>query len=310
MPSHLVGEIAALGTSTLWTLGAILFASAGRRIGALSVNAFRIVAGAVLLGVTHLLTLGTVIPNASNSQWLYMGLSGIIGLVLGDLGYFSALVIIGPRRSVLLMSLAPIFSAILAYFVLGEILGIWAIIGILITLSGVGLVILEREEKSSEVSLSKSQKIKGNLFGLVGSLGQGIGLVFSKYGMVFAAQNSKVPLNPLSATLIRMIVAAAFIWFFLLILGKLPHVMNSFKDKKGLSRALGGAVTGPFLGVWLSMIAVTFTHTGIAATLMSLMPVFIIPLLWILYRQKTNWRGSAGAVIAVGGVAILFLLGK
>ena len=47
---------------------------------------------------------------------------------------------------------------------------------------------------------------------------------------------------------------------------------------------------------------------GMAATLGSLMPVFIIPVVYVLYRQKTSWRGVLGAVIAITGVAILMLL--
>jgi drug/metabolite transporter (DMT)-like permease len=56
------------------------------------------------------------------------------------------------------------------------------------------------------------------------------------------------------------------------------------------------------------MVAVTYAETGVAQTLMSLMPVLIIPAVWILYRQRTSWRGILGAVIAVFGVSILFLV--
>jgi drug/metabolite transporter (DMT)-like permease len=58
----------------------------------------------------------------------------------------------------------------------------------------------------------------------------------------------------------------------------------------------------------LSMVAVAYTETGIAQTLMSLMPVIIIPLVWIFYREKTSIRGLIGAAMAVIGVAILFLI--
>jgi drug/metabolite transporter (DMT)-like permease len=67
-----------------------------------------------------------------------------------------------------------------------------------------------------------------------------------------------------------------------------------------------GALVGPFLGMTLSLVAISETATGIASTLTSLMPVFIIPVVWIIYREKTSWRGIIGAIIAVIGVAILF----
>jgi len=62
------------------------------------------------------------------------------------------------------------------------------------------------------------------------------------------------------------------------------------------------------LGVTLSMVAVTYTQAGIAQTLMSLMPVLIIPIVWVLYKQRTSWRGILGAVVAVIGVAILLII--
>lgn len=306
--SHLIGETAAVCTSILWTVTSIFFASASRRIGALSVNAYRILVAVLLLGGTHIFALGTIVPSANNSQWFYLGLSGIIGLALGDFGYFSSLALIGPRRGVLLMSTAPIFSSLFAYLILDELLGLWAITGIAITLAGVCVVILEKEEESSEVSLPKRQKTLGLLFGLGGSMGQGIGLVISKYGMITVADDPSAPLNPLSATLIRMLAATFSIWLFVIITNRLSKVAHASKDRKGMTRTMGGATTGPFLGVWLSMVAVTYTVAGVAATLMSLMPVMIIPVIWILYKQKTSWRGILGATIAVIGVAILFLM--
>ncbi len=306
--SHLIGETAAVCTSLLWTVTSIFFASASRRIGALSVNAYRIVVAVLLLAGTHLIAFGTLETSANNAQWLYLGLSGVIGLALGDFGYFSALALIGPRRGVLLMSMAPIFSSIFAYLILDEILGLWAILGIVVTLTGVCVVILEREDLSGEAVVSRRQKTLGVLFGLGGSLGQGIGLVISKYGMMTVANDPSAPLNPLSATLIRMLAATFSIWLFAIAAGRLSKVIRSSKDAKAITRTVGGAATGPFLGVWLSMVAVTYTVAGVAATLMSLMPVMIIPVVWIIYKQRTSWRGMVGAGIAVVGVAILFLL--
>jgi drug/metabolite transporter (DMT)-like permease len=103
-----------------------------------------------------------------------------------------------------------------------------------------------------------------------------------------------------------MTVAAAFVWIMVFVSGRLPRVLRATRETRAIGQTLAGAVTGPFIGVWLSMVAVTYAMAGVAATLMSLMPVLVIPILWLLYRQKTSLRGIAGAVVAVVGVAILF----
>jgi len=139
-------------------------------------------------------------------------------------------------------------------------------------------------------------------------VGQGFGLVISKYGMEDAADAGSSSLDPLSATLIRMVIAGVFIWVVVLVTGRSRPVLRATEDKEAMKRTLGGAALGPFLGVWMSMVAISYTLTGVASTLMSLMPVMVIPLVWVLYKQRTKGQGITGAVIAVVGVAILFLL--
>jgi drug/metabolite transporter (DMT)-like permease len=303
-----VGEIAAVVVSMLWTTCSIFFAAAGRRIGALSVNAYRIAMAVGILGAVHLIRFGTLVPPAADTQWFYLGLSGVIGLALGDFGYFGALVLIGPRRGVLLMALAPIWSSIMAYFMLGEVLGAWTIAGIAVTLTGVTMVVIEREDQADENSIPRKQKMYGVLSGLGGSLGQGLGLVISKYGMMVAGGEGVGPLNPLSATLVRMVVAAVFVWLVVAFTGRLPLVLRARRDSGAVLRTLAGAVSGPFAGVWLSMVAITYAQAGVAATLMALMPVMVIPVVRLIYGERTSARGIIGACTAVAGVAILFLV--
>ncbi len=302
-----IGEIAAIGTSALWTACSILFASASRRIGALSVNAYRIVLAALLLSLAHKAIFGTFLPQADSRQWFYLGLSGAVGLAIGDFGYFGMLALIGPRRGLLITSLAPIFSSLGAYLILNERLNHLDVLGISVTLGGVAIVVLEKEENGKEI-IPPKQKTYGYLCGLGGALGQGIGLVISKYGMTFASGTDNPPLDPLPTALIRMIVATCVVWLTILVLGKLRGVLAKRKDLGAIGRTSAGAITGPFLGVWLSMVAVSKAPAGIAATLMSLMPVMVIPVVWFLYGEKTSPRGILGAAIAVLGVAILLAI--
>ena len=270
----------------------------------LSVNAYRTVIAIALLAATHVILLGTVIPLANSGQWFWMGLSGIVGLGIGDSGLFAAYITIGPRRSVLMMALAPIFAATGAYLILGETIPELALVGIAITLTGVVMVILESEDRVVEGKVAKGRKAYGVLFGLVGAIGQGVGLVLAKKGIYL---NPATTLNPVSATLMRLVLGAVFIWTLALIARKLPSILKAATDRKGMQNTIAASFVGPYLGITLSMVAVTLTETGIAQTLLSLMPVMIIPVIWIFHGQRTNLRGIVGAMVAVIGVAIIFL---
>jgi drug/metabolite transporter (DMT)-like permease len=73
--------------------------------------------------------------------------------------------------------------------------------------------------------------------------------------------------------------------------------------------SLGGAIAGPFLGVWLSLIAVSMISAGVAATLNATTPILIIPVVMTYYKEKVSLRAALGAAVAVGGVALL-IIGK
>lgn len=297
-----IGESAAVATSCLWTANSIMFSAAGRKIGFFSVNAYRILMAVGFLAVTHIVLIGSFLPLASGEQWLWISLSGIVGLGIGDFGLFAAFVLIGPRRSVLVMALSPIFASLSAIPLLGEVISPIATVGVAVTILGVTIVILEKNPEEKDVA--EQNKMRGSLLALVGAVCQGLGLVLAKKGIHLHAYST---VNPLSATLIRMMTGAAFVWMCALLWRKTLELRRALGNKKEIEYTAAGAFVGPFLGVTLSMVAVTYTEAGIAQTLMSLMPVFIIPVMWTLYRQKTSWRGIVGAVIAVFGVATLFL---
>jgi drug/metabolite transporter (DMT)-like permease len=300
----LLGETAAVSTSCLWTISSVLFTSAGKKIGPLSLNAYRTLVAVGFLVIVHAILFRAILPMASDAQWFWMGASGVVGLGIGDSTLFAAYVTIGPRRSLLVYASAPIFASIGAYLVLGETVPTLAILGIALTLAGIAIVLVEREH-SGETRLSKRLETYGVFFALIGAVGQGVGLVLAKKGIDLYPEMS---LNPLSATLMRMILGAISLWAVLLAVGKLPELRKAIYDSKGMTQTVAAAFLGPFLGVTLSMVAVTYAEAGIAQTLMSLMPVLIIPVMWLLYRQRTSRWGVLGAIIAVIGVSILFIV--
>jgi drug/metabolite transporter (DMT)-like permease len=294
-----LGEITALGTSICWTFTSIFFTLSGRRVGSVIVNQARLLLAVVFLSVTHLLVLGVLLPDQPGVyRWFWLGLSGIIGLVLGDGFLFQAFVLIGPRRSMLLMALVPIISILMAWVFLGETLSATQIVAIGLTVGGVAWVVSEGE--TNGVQVDRRRYWLGILAGLAGALGQALGLVASKKGMVGG-------FSPLSATLIRMMVSTAVIWGFSLLRGRAGQTLRALTDRRASLAILGGAIAGPFLGVWLSLIAVSLTEVGIAATLMALTPIFLLmPSQWI-FKDRVSLQSVVGTVVAIVGVAIIFL---
>jgi drug/metabolite transporter (DMT)-like permease len=300
-----MGEIAALATSLFWSLTSIQFTLAGRRVGSRIVNRARLVLAVTFLSVTHLLMRGSLWPiRAGFHRWVWLGLSGIIGLVLGDGALFQAFLLIGPRRSMVLMTLVPVISTAAAWLLLGETLLPVEMIAILITVGGIAWVVSERqpERESADEDLQGHvrNRVLGVLLGLCGAVGQALGLVVAKRGLVgdFPA---------LSATVMRMIVATVVIWLLALLRGQIGRTWQALKDGRTRLWLAGGAFAGPFIGVWLSLLAVRNAPVGIASTLMALSPIILIPLDHWIFDETITSRSIVGTLIALGGATVIFV---
>jgi uncharacterized membrane protein len=291
------GELAALGTATCWTVSSLAFEHSARRIGSLSLNLARVILAFVWLTVLALVTRGVPLPtDATAAQWGWLGASGLVGIVLGDLCTFRAYVDIGARRTMVLSTAVPIFTAALAWIALGERPSPVELVGMVVIVAGVMLAVSERGANAGEIVPRAS--VRGVVLGIGGSLGQAGGLLLSKQGMDGYAA---VP-----ATQIRMIVGIAGFVIVLGAAGWLGRFATAVRDRRAMGSAAFGALLGPCLGIALSLYAVSHTKAGVAASLMSLSPILVIPL--VLARgERVGWAGFLGAVLAVGGVALLAL---
>jgi len=293
----LLGELSALLTSFLWSGTSLVFASAAKRVGSLQLNIDRLILASIFLFIT--VAAFNLYSTLSFSQITMLAVSGIIGLIIGDTFLFAAFNHIGPRLSMLMMALSPAMSAFLAYIFLDEHLSFLSIAGMVVTIAGIAIVVLEKKEiPSSEYKVSRI----GYFYGFMGALGQAAGLLFAKFAF------DEGDINGFAAAFIRIFSAVILILPVSLLLKKYKNPVSIYKkDRTAFSLALTGTILGPFLGITFSLIAVANTKVGIASTLMSLMPVIMLPMVRYFYKEHLSLRAVLGAIAAVGGVAILFL---
>ncbi len=303
MNSHW-GEIAALITAAFWTVTALAFEAAGRKIGSLVLNLLRLILGFLLLSTFTLFYRGYFFPvDASAEAWFYLFISGLVGFVIGDLCLFQAFVMIGARVSMLIMSLTPLFTALISWIILGETLTLQNWFGMMVTMAGISLVILKKADRSSQKGMFNRFKVGfpmvGVLLALGGSIGQGTGLVLSKFGMQ--------EYDAFAASQIRVLAGIFGFVLIFTILRRWRDVFLALTFRKSMLQMSLGAFFGPFLGVSFSLIAVKYASAGVAATLMSIVPVLIIAPSAIFLKENVSLKEITGAIIAVGGVALFFL---
>ena len=292
------GEIAALLTAIFWTITALAFEQASLKVGSLSVNVIRLFIGLFFLSVFTFFYRGTILPSdASTQTWLWLLLSGFVGFLFGDLFLFKSYTIIGSRFAMLVMTLVPPITALSGRIILGEKLAAVSYLGMFLTILGISLAIFNRNKEHGKLELKLS--VKGLLFAFFGALGQALGLVVSKLGMQ--------DYDPFAATQIRILAGIFGFVLLVTIMQRWAGVIKALSHKRGMTGITIGSFFGPFLGVSFSLLAIKYTQTGIASTIMTLVPILLIPPALIMYKQKISLMEVLGVIISFSGIAILFI---
>lgn len=297
MSPLLLGELAGLLTASLWSVSSMLFTLAGRTIGSLMVNRWRLVIAFLLLVAVHTLLYAHPFPvRYTMDVWGWLAISGVVGLVLGDTLLFRTFVILGPRSGMVLMTLAPVFSTVMAWLFLGEVLTLRQLSGIAITTAGVAWAIAHHP-RMVEPSHEGSHLV-GVLAGIGAASMQAGGLILARKGL-----ESGIP--AFSANVIRIGAAMTAIWIVTLMLGRLPAALRALRSRTAMIRLGLGSAIGPTLGVWMSLVAIKHAPVGIASSLMSTTPILMIPLSRVFLKEPVRFQSVAGTIVAVFGVVLL-----
>jgi drug/metabolite transporter (DMT)-like permease len=237
-------------------------------------------------------------------------LSGVLGMGMGDLGVYAALPLLGSRITVLMTQcLAAPIAALGEWLWLGTRLTFAQVLWGLLILAGVAVAITPSKANPPRVQVRPI----GYLFGIVAALGQGLGALVSRKGVLAAsAANEAVrsPLFGLNAAYHRIFAGLVFAagWFLVLRwLNRLPKPVTEPTRKNAFLWILASGFTGPVIGVSCYQWALATTPTGIVLPIVATAPLMAIPIAYFLEHDRPAKRAIAGGVIAVAGCIALTL---
>ncbi len=293
-----------------WSLCIFPFTLAARKLGSVPLNHFRLLLAVILIGITSILILPEDFLSLFHSDfveaWFWLGISGIIGLTIGDHFGFAMYAILGPRIGSILTTFAPAATLIVSYLILGEELSMIGIFGMFITIAGVIWLSLSRGERHQIPDRGHGSIRRGIIYGVLAAICQGAGLVLAKRGML-AEFSAHEAINPVHATFMRLSIATISLYLFSFIRNDLRNIIKSISknNQNGIKNAVTGTLFGPVLGVALSLYAVAQINASIAQTIYSLVPVFALVISYFHLKEKINMRAILGVIVAISGVFIL-----
>lgn len=304
---NLSGELIALLTTLCWSLGIFPFTEAAKRIGSAPLNQYRLLLAWIIISVILFfwndLNPIELFTTPQPYHFLFLGLSGIIGFSIGDYCSFNSFKLLGPKLASLYTTFAPGAALIIGYIALNESINAIGILGIFITISGVIWLTLSKKDSNAATQVGYTRDKKGIIYGIIGALCQGTGLVLSKYGMDYY----EVKLPTMHAVWIRLLFAFLAAFVVSLLAGKLranskPIFSN---EKNNLPFMLLGTLLGPVMGVTLSLFAIQKLEVAVAQTIFALLPLFVLPISLIVYKERITIQSVFACILALAGVLLL-----
>lgn len=294
-----IGEGAALATACVWAFSCQIHSQLSRVLGPTNLTLLRLPLAVLLL------VIGCLISGASMSislqTFLFYALSGLFGVALCDWLFYSATALLGPRVACVCQSFAACITAVLGLYLLDEELGMAGAAGIGLATAGVVIVVTDGKGCADGAATSAAERRRGVILALLSALALSFGMLFAKKGLVDGG-------DPLFCAAVRTAVGAVILWPVAIAAGGLGSALHTLRTRgKVLFMTTAGALLGPGLGLWLSLVAIANTNTGIAATLIGLEPVLLIPVNWMVVRRRPSLQAVVGSVVAFCGTALLLL---
>jgi drug/metabolite transporter (DMT)-like permease len=248
----------------------------------------------------------SIFSEQYSKGWLWLGLSGIVSLGIGDYFNLKMYTILSPRNGSALGTLSPASALLFGILLLDEHINFIGIIGIGITITGVMSLSLGRTERSALPDHGHGSIFSGVLFGVISAICNGAGLAFSKKGFLEQAATGNT-IQPITGSFMRFLIAMIVVVLITLLNNKLVSNWKNIRQQTWSTKrtALSGIFFGPLLAVSFALSSIQYINVAVAQTIFGLVPVMTLLIAHFIYKERITKYAMAGVLIAIAGVAIL-----
>ncbi|MFW9836800.1 MAG: DMT family transporter [Candidatus Thorarchaeota archaeon] len=260
----LIGSMIGLLAAFLWAMATNVYKSQSDEATPLSIAAIKTWLSFFVMSVLVILPFRPTPFFIPPEAILYLASSVTIGLIIGDLLFLTSQERIGVSYAYPIAATYPIFTYIIAIFVVQEVLLLTRFLGILLAVGGI--ILISREQSSSEGDISKFDKV-GLSFALLAAICWSIGSVLLQIGVT--------DVEPVDANWVRMIFGAGVIApiYFGYVKRGMPK-----PSRRATKIVLVAAFFGMAWGSLLYTMAVKLIGATVASVVGSVSPLFAQPI--------------------------------
>ena len=293
----MISYIFAISAAAIWSVTTLISTRAVRYFGSYNYNLLRLV-GIIVLFTPYAFYNWRPI-YFENSILLAIGLSSIIGIIIGDTFLFICLKRLGPRREALLFSIQIPCTILMAYIFLNSLPNFYQLIGCSLIFFGILVAIqFNKTIKDDDLENIQGNKLTGLYAGIGLAVCQAIGIIIMKPILINT--------DPIIVSYLRVLIAAIGMLLSFILLPK-TELWSKIKNLKQTAIAISSGIMGMGIGMTLFIIALKGGNPGVVSALSSTMPIMIIPVLWIATKNYSGHLSVLGALITCVGAAIIFL---
>ncbi len=281
----MLGELLTILSAMIWALSSVFYKAGLKTMKPTTVNTIRpIVALFFLVGVIIITGDFKDISNLTTRDIIYIFLSTISGVVIGDLLYMFSLRTVGIARAYPISNTYPLFTILMAGLFLGEIITFKLISGAILIIIAIFLI----SEKDFELDIKK-----GVIFALGASFFWGTSMIIMKLAMS--------TVNPIVFSTIRM---GIFAFFLLLYTMRYEKIEFTKVNRSWIIVAIGG-ILDLGVGIPLFLEALKYIDASRAAPLNGTAPIFAIIFTILFTKEKVTSRIIFGVILSFLGVLII-----
>jgi drug/metabolite transporter (DMT)-like permease len=291
----MLGSVFAISSAFLWASAVILYKKSGDLFSPISLNIYKSIVALVLVLATMLILRIPFFPDIPIKDWLLLALSGILGITLADIFFFTALNKLGASLVAILECFYLPSVLLFSYLILGEKLGPGGILGSLLVLSAIIVGSVGKKGLTRQNKLSRDD-FQGIVAGILSTLFLAIGIVIIKEVLEQS--------NVFWATLVRVVAGIISLLLIVICHPKRRQYFNELKFSRAWLTALPASVCGNYFALICWVAGMKYTTASQAAILNQMSSIFILILAAIFLKEKITVNKTIAICLAITGACL------